>query len=224
MEIRLIEKFVLIAIDPKTGRLLIDSLSLNYGIAGAILLEMSELNKIAIKDRKIFVSDDKYSNDLIIDECSKLIANSKKLHKSKYWVNKIGNRANRFKKVILNDLNKKKIVFFKKKSFLWGLISVKRYPSSNVKIINDLKQKLKSIVLDNQKSDLESLLLLSLMNSCKLSHVLFISKKEYRKANKRIKELVREIEISNEVGHVIKEIQAAVLIATTSSFIGSSSV
>jgi len=224
MEIRLIEKFVLIAIDPKTGKLLIDSLSLNYGIAGAILLEMSELNKIAIKDKRLYVSDNKYSNDPIIDECSKLIDNSKKLRKSKFWVNRIGNRANRFKKYILNDLNRKKIVFIKQKSFVWGLINVKRYPSSNIKIVNEIKQKLKSIVLENHKADLDSLLLLSLMNSCKLSHVLFVSKKEYRKANKRIKELVREIEISNDVGHVIKEIQAAVLIATTSSFIGSSSV
>jgi len=224
MEIRLIEKFVLIAIDPKTGKLLIDSLSLNYGIAGAILLEMSELNKIAIKDKRLYVSDNKHSNDPIIDECSKLIDNSKKLHKSKFWVNRIGNRANRFKKYILNDLNRKKIVFIKQKSFVWGLINIKRYPSSNIKIVNEIKQKLKSIVLENHKADLDSLLLLSLMNSCKLSHVLFISKKEYRKANKRIKELVREIEISNDVGHVIKEIQAAVLIATTSSFIGSSSV
>ncbi|MBI9052782.1 MAG: GPP34 family phosphoprotein [Bacteroidales bacterium] len=224
MELNLIQKFILLAIDPKTGKLLIDSLSLNYGIAGSILLEMSEINKITIKNKRIIVSDTKLTNNSIIDECVNLISRSRKPRKAKFWINKIGNRANRFKKEILADLNVKRIVIIKQKTFLWGLISLKRYPSSNIKIITDLKQKLKGIVLENQKTDIDGLMILSLMNSCKLSHVLFANKKEYRKSNKRIKELVREVEISNDVGLAIKEIQAAVLIATTSSFIGSSSV
>ena len=54
MELQLFEKFILISLDQKKGKFLIDSFSLNYALAGSILLELSELNKIAIKNKKIF--------------------------------------------------------------------------------------------------------------------------------------------------------------------------
>ena len=86
-----------------------------------------------------------------------------------------------------------------------------------------IKSKLKKIVLENEKPDLESVLLLSLMNTCKLIRILFVSKSEYKAASKRIKELTKNIEISQAVSETLKEIQAAVAVAASSAFIGATS-
>ena len=223
MQLNLFEKFILLALDQNKGRFLIDTLSLNYGIAGAILLELSEMNKISIKNKKIIVTDKKLTKISIVDACIKLINNSRKKRKAKYWIYKIGNKSSGFKKLILKNLYEKKIIKISKKSYLWGLFSVYKYPTINSKLSTEIKSKLKKIVLEGEDPDIESLLLLSLMNSCKLIRVLFINKKEHKTAKKRIKELTKNIEISEAVSQTLKEIQTAVIFATTSAFIASSS-
>lgn len=223
MEFSLVEKFILMSIDLKKGKFLIDTLSLNYGIAGAILLELSDLNKIHIKDKRITVQDKKLTGHFVLDASIKLINNSRKKRKTKFWVNKLGNKASGFRKHILSEFKKKGIINTKKSSYIWGLINIYRYFIVNSKIVTDQKTTLRKIVLENEKPDIESLLLLSLMKSCKLTRVLFISRKDHRAANKRIKEITQNIEISDAVGQALKEVQAAVVVATTSAFIGASS-
>lgn len=223
MELNLIEKFILLTLDKKKGKFLIDSLSLNYGIAGAILLEMSELNKISIANKKLLLSDVKLTHYKIIDACIKLIQNSKKPRNAKYWINKIGNKSSVFKKTILIELNSKNIIKIDNRAYMLGLFNIKRYVLLDTKPIDEIKNTLKRIVLENEKADLENVLLLSLMNSCKLTRILFTNKNEHKAANKRIKELSHNIEISDAVGKTLKEIQTAVLLANTSAFIGSSS-
>lgn len=219
----LAEKFILLALDKNKGKFLIDSLSLNYGIAGAILLELSEKNKIEINNKKLVLVDKKNTNSLILDETIKIINNSKRNRKIKYWINKLGNKVSRLKKNILNDLYKNGVLTIKKKSYLWGLIKVYRYPIFKRDIVNNLQNKLNGVVLENKKSETDDILLLSLIYSCKLTRVIFQNKREYKIANKRIKEIVKNIEIGDAVGQALKEIQAAVLVATTSAFIGASS-
>ena len=215
MELSLIEKFILLSLDVKKGKFLIDSMSLNYGIAGAILLELSELNKISIKNKKIVVTDNKLTKISIVNACIKLINNSRKQRKAKYWVYKIGNKSSGFKKMILKDLYDKKIIKINRKAYVWGLIKIFRYPVINPKNSEEIKTKLKKIALENEKHGIEDLLLLSLLNSCKLIRILFISKNEHKAAKKRIKELTKNIEISDAVSQALKEIQVAVLVATT---------
>ena len=223
MHLHLFEKFVLVALDPKKGKFLIDSLSLHYGLAGAILLELSEQNKIIIRNKRIIVSDSKYEKNAIINAGIKLLNKPKKNKKPRYWIYKIGNKSSGFKKIILKDLYNEKIIKIEVKEFLWGLIKVKRYPVFNYTVVDEIKIKLKKVVLDGEEPDIDTLLLLSLMASCKLTRILFRSKKEHRAAGKRIKDLTKNIEISEAVSQTLKEIQAAVLVATTSTFVSSSS-
>jgi len=223
MNLHLFEKFILIALDQKSGRFLIDALSLNYGLAGAVLLELSEENKIVIRNKKIEIIDQKLTNNKVFDSTIELLKKTKKNRKARYWIYKIGNKSSDYKKIILQDLYNRKILKTEIRKFLWGLIQVKRYPIMNQKIVEDIKAKLKKVVLDAQKPDIDTLLLLSLMASCKLTRVLFRTKKEHREAQKRIKDLTRDIEISDVVSQTLKEIQTAVLVATTSAFVTSSS-
>ncbi|MFO7828689.1 MAG: GPP34 family phosphoprotein [Bacteroidales bacterium] len=219
MQLNLIEKFIILALDAKKGKFIIDSLSLNYGIAGAILLELSEMNKIAIQNRRLELIDDKFIDDEIINASLKIIRKSKRKRTAKYWVNKIGNSSSKFKKTILKNLSNKHILKIIKKSYFFGLVNFYSYPLLDRKFKDEIKNHLSGIALGNKEPDLESLLLLSLLNSCKLNRILFINKNEYRTANKRIKELTSDIEISDAVRKTLKEVQTAVLVATTSAFL-----
>ena len=223
MQLNLIEKFIIIALDAKKGKFVIDSLSLHYGIAGAILLELSEMNKIEIENKRLILVDDKFTNDEVINASIKIIKRSKRKRTAKYWVNKIGNSASRYKKQILKDLSGKNILSIHQKFYFFGLLNFYSYPLIDRKYKDDIVNHFLEIVLDNKKADLESLLLLSLLNSSKLSRTFFANKKDYKLANKRINELTKDIEISDAVQKTLKEIQTAVLVATTSAFLAATS-
>jgi len=217
MELNLCEEFILLSLDKVKGKFLIDSLSLNYGLAGAILLQLSQNKKIVIENKKIILKDKNLLRDKILDSSIELI-NSKKPHNAKYWVNKIGSKAGAIRNDILVQLCDKKLIKVQKNKFLW-IFSYTNYPIINSEPVDEIILRLKDIVLNYQKPDLNSVLLLSLMNSCKLTRILFIDKKDHKIANKRIKELTKDIEIGEAVSQTIKEIQAAVLVASTSVFI-----
>jgi len=221
MSLRLYEKFILLALNQKKGNFLIDSLSLNYGLAGAILLELSELKKIVIENKKIRVADKKLTNNQIIDACLKLINAIQKKRKPRYWIYKIGNKSSGFKKIILQDLYNKKIIKIDVKVYLWGLIKIRRYPVINISEVNNIKIRIKDAVLTSNKPDLETILLLSLMWSCKLTRILFTNKKDHKASRTKIKELTKNIEIGEAVSQTLKEIQAAIVVATSSTFVGS---
>ncbi len=223
MSLSLPQKFILIALDNLKGKFLIDSLSLNYGIAGAILLELSEKNKIQIRDKKLIIVNKISTDSSILDETIKIIESSKRSRKIKYWINKLGNKVSRLKKIALNDLYKKGIVSVISKNYIWGMIKIYRYPIVKKDIVINLKTRLSNVVLRNEKLDTEDILLLSLIYSCKLTRVIFKNKKDFKIANKRIKEITKNIEIGDAVGQALKEIQAAVLIATSTAFIGATS-
>ncbi|MEE4196168.1 MAG: GPP34 family phosphoprotein [Bacteroidales bacterium] len=223
MQLNLIEKFILIALDARKGKFVIDSLSLNYGIAGAILLELSEMNRIDIEKKRLILIDDKLTDNEVINASIKTIRKTHKKRTAKFWVNKIGNSGSRYKKQILRDLSGKNILSVRRKSYFFGIFNFYSYPLIDPEYRNELTRHLLGIARGQKKADLESLLLLSLLNSCKLSRTLFPSKKEYKEANKRIKELTRDIEISDAVQKTLKEIQTAVLVATTSAFLAATS-
>ncbi len=221
MELHLFEKIVLLAINHKKGNFIIDSLSLNYGIAGAILLELSEINKIKLHNKRIAVTDNKFTKNIILDACLKLINKSKKNRRAKFWINRIGNKSSGFKKIILLDLVHKNIIRLEMKPVFFGLFKLNRYPILNTKLTQEIKEKLRNIVFNKEKADTEGLLLLSLTNSCKLIRVLFPERREYKIVKKQIKELIENIEISEAVSQTLKEVQSAVVAATMTTYISS---
>jgi len=213
MDLKLYEQFLLFSLDKIKGKFLVDSLALNYGLAGAILFQLSESEVIRFENKKLIYDFKKVTEDKILEDAIELFKKSKKLRSVKYWVNKLGSKSSFYKKQILNDLINRKIISIQKKKFLW-IFTFTYYTD-----MAQLKTKLVDIVLNFKKADLESVLLLSLIHSCKLTRILFPDKKDHKKANERLKVLTKDLEIGEAVSQTIKEIQAAVIIASTSAVV-----
>ena len=142
MQNSLYEKVILLALHIKKGRFLVDIVSLNYVLAGAILFDLSQRGKIKLVDKKIVVVDPKYTKDKILDESMQLIFSAKRKYKIRYWIDKIGKRANRFRRIILDKLKDRGVVKLKINTYLWGLIKIKRYPiviESDILINNEIE-------------------------------------------------------------------------------------
>lgn len=222
MELNLYEHFMLLALDNKKGKYLIDSLSLNYSLAGAILFEMVLLEKLDIKDKRISVKNPVPTGNFVIDETLRLIRKKGNRKKIKRYVNILGSRANRFKKSIIKDLLKHGIIKKVRKKFL-GLIPYTRYPEINSKPEKNLRDQLHKIIFGEAKPDERYVMLLSLIDSCKLLRLLYPDKKTHKEARKRIEGITKEFEISEAVSQTIKEVRAAIVASTVSASVVTSS-
>ncbi len=63
MNLNTAEKFLLIAQHPVKGRFTISDVQINYGIIGALLLEMSLENRIAIEENILILKNEKSSEN-----------------------------------------------------------------------------------------------------------------------------------------------------------------
>jgi hypothetical protein len=222
MELKLYEQFLLLSLDKAKGKFLIDSLSLNYGLSGAILMQLSSNELIKVEKKKIIATKRDCKDDATLNYCLELINSSKKVRTAKYWVNKIGSKTGSIRNQILLDLCDKRILKKQNSKVLW-IFTITRYPVIDNTVIDELKSLINDIVFNFQKAELNLLLLLSLIYSCKLTRVLFPDKTHYKKANERIKEITKNIELGEAVSQTIKEIQAAVIIASTTAAIAATS-
>lgn len=220
MKLKLSEEFVLLALDDAKGRFITDSISLHYGLAGALLLDLAMAGKVHIEENRMVMHDASPSGDAVIDMLTGIIKRSGTDHTVRYWIRKAGYKGRIFKNLLLDQLVNRKILVKEKGTVFW-IFSTSKYLPVNPAPENIVKDKLKKIVLQNEPADAQSLLLLSLISSCKLVKEVFRDKEEYRIAKKRIQEITRAHVLGKAVDETIKSIHAAVTASIVASTVAS---
>ena len=222
MELTLKEKFLILAYDPLKGKNLATNF-ISYGLAGAILMELAELNRIRIEKKRVKLTGHQRTGDHVLDNALSLIDKGSRPLKVKTVVGKINRKPRQFRKVLIRQLIEKRYLKEVKKRFLF--IPYKLYPSANISYSKTLIDSFRRLVLRNESADDQHLVMLAgLAGACKFSGKFFKTKEERKRAKTRIKAIVKESEIDTAIAETIREVQAAVLITvtTTAAVAGSS--
>ena len=222
MELTLIESFLLLALDNKKGKFLIDSIALNHGLAGAVLMKLTILKKIKVERRRVYVIDSRDTGTEFLDNFLHYINASKKPKKVRRWVHKLASKLKKQKYEILHNLIEQGILKKEKKK-LFGFIPYTVYPTVDSTKEDELRAILLDIVNGKRDVDPKSLMLFSLLEATKLTRTLFYKKKDYKFAHKRIKALTRDFETNSIIHATIKEVCSAVITASTSAAVAASS-
>ncbi len=209
MELNLIDKLTLLALDDEKGSFISSPLYFTYGIAGAILLELTFQNKIEILEKKVIVKSRTKLNTPLLNQFLEMIIQSKKDRTLKYWLQKFGNKERDIKKQTLAKLISKGILIEKEKKFLW-VIPNNKYPAINSSQENKLRRHLTAIVEFSKTPELEDIMLLSLIDASNLTRGVF-GKAKAKLYKKNIKTLVESAMSSKAVGSTVKEVHDLVV-------------
>ncbi len=209
MNLNLADKLLLLALDDEKGTFNADSLTFNYGIAGAIIYELIKDNSIEISNKKIKVSNARNHTDAALDYCLSKIRESKKERSIKRWIDYFGNRGSRIRKIILEKLIKKGILAEKESTFLW-IFPNNKYPSKNIKPENRFKSRLKDIVILFHEPEVDEVMLISLVDSCNLNKEVY-GKRISKDQKKRIKEVINSEKFANDTHNVLREIHETIV-------------
>jgi uncharacterized membrane protein YheB (UPF0754 family) len=216
MKLNTLSKFLLVAHHPEKGRFLISEAHINYGIIGAALLVMSLDGQIKIEENKLILIKNGASDHPIITEISMAIRDSKKPRKIKYWVTKLARKSRKFKWIILTDLEKNKLLRVEERKFL-GLIPYRKTYLIGRATRDNLIRQLRNNALFRNDLNEDSLLMLGLVEACKMHKIITSDKAELRKLKKELKEIIKESPIADTVDETIKQVQAAIIGAIVAS-------
>lgn len=214
MELSLKERFVLLSFNPKNGTNLAGNF-MSYGLGGAMLLELANLKKIAIEDGRVRLLDSKKTGDEILDTLIKVLQDHEKPYKVKNLVSYINRKSKSFKKPVVASLVKQRYLKEEKKRFL--IFKYLRHPVANNSYRNKMVEQIRRLVLRKTESEPDIPLLAGLAGACQFAPKFFKTKEERKIAKKRINEIIKESQIDAAIDETIKAIQAAVLIAVTTT-------
>ncbi len=217
MTLTIAQEFLLLAQHPEKGKFIISDLHIKYGIVGSVLFELSLDRKIEIKDNKLVIKSTKEIEDKLASEFALQLKNTTKPKKIRYWMNKFGRKSKKHKWLLLKDMEKKRIVRIEEKSFL-GIFPYKLHFLTNQNLQKEMIKRLKKEVL-TQKSGIDDhdLLLLGLVEACKMHKIFSSDKTELKTIKKRLKVIMAESPIAESVDKTIKEVQAAIFVSIMAS-------
>ena len=215
------EKFLLIAHHPEKGRFMISHLFMQYGIAGALLLDLTVDDRIEIREKRLILKSASVSADPVINEAITLISQASRPHKAGYWVRKLATRYNRYKWQTLESLERKRIIRIEEKKFL-GLIPyrqsylVESYTRSN--LIRQLKSE---IMAYTREPSISNMALAGLIEACRMHRILTDDRDELQTIRAILKKILKESPVSDVVSQTIRQVQAAIISSVTAAIVTS---
>lgn len=209
----LAEDLLLLALDDEKGKIIFSSsTALPYGLAGAILLQLSYEGKISLNDDRVNVVDSSPVNIPILDQCLSLITDTPKPKKVQRWLTLFSGRKVDLKNQLIQGLITKDVIKETEHKILY-LIPSKRYPMINGTHENQIRQNIKNIVLNQSPSTQHFTSLISLIHACELINEIF-DKSDRKQAKQNIKKIIKNEKVGDSVTQKVNEIiLAAVMVS-----------
>lgn len=208
MELTFLHKIVLLALDDK-GWFGSSEHKIKFGLVGAILFELYKMGRIGFQNDEVYVSNPKSTENVVLDRVLSLIKAAKKQRSLRSWIQRIVYKKLFLRKTILKQLLQNNVIRKEEYSLMMVFYQTK-FPLVNV----DLKKKLQeeiytSIVSDKALSD-HDLMLLVIMNNCKMVRKNFGGYIYYLKMRGKIHEITQFNPPKTETEEVIKLLQTAI--------------
>lgn len=205
----LAEELLLLALHDEKGKIVsAASMALTYGLAGAVLLDLSRHGRIIIENNKLILADDKLTGDEILDEAITKIRQSGKTHKPGKWVSKLSGMKH-VKDRLLDRLVNQGVLRKEEKKVLW-VFPAKQYPTVNGTPERDSRAKIREALLDGATPDERTAMIISLVVACDLIGEIF-PKGERRQAKKRATEIAAGEPFGKAVHDLTQATQAAII-------------
>ncbi len=188
--------------------------SLDNGIAGARLLELSLAGRLALGEKgAIVVADERPTGEELADEALARIAAADRGRDAKRWVSKLA--GGKVRKRVLARLEDRGVLAAERSRFL-GIVPRTRHVEVDPGPEREVRERLRAAVLGDEAADPRTVALAGLVKACGLTKAVF-GREDRKAAERRIKELAEPDAVSAAVKSVTDATTAAVIAATTAA-------
>lgn len=201
---------------------MIQSTYLQYGLAGAILLDLTISDRIETDGTKLSLKRSRPTTDPLLQEVTALMSQSPVPRKTGYWIRKLGARYNKYLMQLLKGLADKRLLRIEEKKFL-GLIPYRKSYLLESYTRTNLVRQLKNEIMAYRGVPGENLPLALLVAACRMQRIVTYDRDELKQVKSQLKLMAREHPVSDAVAQTINQVQAAVIASITVAVAASTS-
>lgn len=192
--LRLVEEIVLLLLHDSGRFIHAPSWSLDYAIAGAVLMDLAVENRIDTDLEHLILVDGTPVGDSLLDPTLAEIAVGEK-QDTHFWVGQTAQRALAIREEALSRLVEHGILEKQEDRFLWVFRS-RRYPLIDGKAEREVKQRIMGVLFSDEIPDPRDVMLIALADACDIFKEL-LSHRELERASERI-ELVSNLDLISQ--------------------------
>lgn len=168
-----VEELVLLALDDTTGAPLpLPAAAFGYALAGALICDLSLLNRVDTDPEKLVVLSTETTCDPILDQALQTLAASPEPLPVSRWLGVFSENTRTFQTAAVDRLVAKGILRREEKKVLW-VFGVRRYPTVDNQERIEVKTRLASLILGDDLPDPRDAMLISLLVACHLAEHIF---------------------------------------------------
>jgi Golgi phosphoprotein 3 (GPP34) len=208
IELTFLQKVVLLALDDK-GWFGSAEHKIKFGLVGAILFELYQLRRISFTNDEVVVVNAKSTDDVILDRVLNLIKSSKKPHSLRSWIQRIVYKKLLLRKTVLKQLIHSKVISREEYSLMVVFYQTK-FPLLNVELKRSLQEHISESVVSGSVLTDQEVMMLVVMNNCKMVRKNFGGYIQYIKLRGRINEITQFKTPATETEAIIKLLQTAI--------------
>ena len=206
--LRFVEEITLLLLHDDDGRFArVPSWSLNYALAGGVLMDLALENRIDTDLDHLILVDATPTGDSLLDPTLAEIAAGEK-HDARYWVEQTAERSDAIQEEVLSRLIALGILERQEDRFLWVFRS-RRYPMIDGQAEREVKLRIMGVLFSDDIPDPRDVVIICLADACGIFKEL-LSKRELEQAAARI-EQVRKLDlIGQAMTQAIHDIELSV--------------
>ena len=207
-ELTFLQKIILLALDDK-GWFGSSEHKIKFGLVGSILFELYKLERIRLTNDEIVVINAKSTEDVILDRVLNLIKSSKKQHSLRSWIQRIVYKKLILRKTVLKQLIRTKVISREEYSLMVVFYQTK-FPLVNFELKRKLQEQISESIVSGAVLSDHELMMLVVMNNCKMVRKNFGGYIQYIKLRGRINEITQFKNPATPTEEVIKLLQTAI--------------
>ena len=206
--LRLVEEIVLLMLNDDDGRFMrVPSWSMEYAIAGGILMDLAMENRIDTDLEHLILLDSTPVGDDLIDPTLADIAKGEK-HDVRFWVEHTSQHAYEIREESLSRLVDIGILERQDDRFMWVFKS-RRYPTIDGAVVREVKLRIMGVLFSDEIPDPRDVMLICLADACGIFREL-LSSRESRQASERIEQVRRLDLIGQSMTQAIHDIETSI--------------
>ncbi len=206
--LRFAEEIILLLLNDEDGSFArVPYWSLNYAIAGGVLMDLALENRIDTDLEKMIVLDTTPVGDSLLDPTLADIAAGEE-GDARFWVENTANQADAIREEALSRLVGQGILEQREDRFLWVFRS-RHYPSVQGQAEREVKLRIMEVLFGDQVPDPRDVVIICLADACGIFEKL-LSKQELDKATPRIQQVRKLDLIGQAMTQAIQDIELLV--------------
>ncbi len=211
MAITLAEEIMLLSLDDESGSAK-QRQAAGWAVSGGILLELVLAGRVSVTGKHLALVDTTPTGDALIDGRMALIESWMRGRAKRRVTEWLTKDQPKVVAAALDSLCKRGVVVEEKHKAL-GVFPIRRYPEADGAVERELRERLRTVVLDGAEPDTRTAGLIALIHSAKL-HRLAFPDGDRKQVAARMKEVATGQWAAENVRAAIRDMQAAMVAVT----------